>query len=455
MAPKRPAKAKCKPNKKMRAFGWNKIADAKIDNTIWEKTNDSRVKLDTLELESLFGANEAAAAGPSATLSPGAKPRADSSASPSTSKKQPAVQLLDPKRSNNCEIMLRGLKMEPAAIKAAIMALDEKVLTEDTLKTMKEFVPLPEEISMLKEYSGDKKQLGRAEQYFLAVMDIPKLSARLTAMAFKAGFQEKSEIAKSETQALSAAIAAVKGSKHLFELLEIVLAVGNYLNGAGNNGGCYGFRINSLNKMMDVKTTDNKMTLIHYLYDLISKKHKEVLGVLTELSCCQEASRLNIRETVSKVSELKAGFATIDALLVDATIDSAFSKAMAPFSSSAKSTLEQLESRSSKLESAFKECVTYYGEPASTEPEDFFGALSSFLESFGKAKADNEKRAAAAAKEAQSKALLAAVQSKQVTKKKGQLDDAIEGMKSGAMFARLSVAIPPGGIPGIPPAGNR
>jgi len=316
-------------------------------------------------------------------------------------------------------------------------------LTEDTLKTMKEYVPMPEEIQLLKDYTGDKKALGRAEQYFLAVMDIPKLSARLTALAFKVGFQEKAEIAKSEIQTLSTAIKAVKGSKNLFELLEIVLAVGNYLNGAGNNGGCYGFRINSLNKMLDVKTTDNKMTLVHYLYELISKKFNSVLGVIPELACCTEAGRLNIRETLSKVSELKTGFATVDALLNDQTIDSAFQKAMGPFVASAKSTIEALESRSSSLEPSFKECVTYYGEPPSTEPEDFFGAIGNFVDTLAKAKTENEKRAAAAAKEAQSKALLAAVQSKQVAKKKGQLDDAIEGMKNGTMFARLSTALPP------------
>jgi hypothetical protein len=52
----------------------------------------------------------------------------DSIASPGVpaSKKIQTVQLLDPKYSNNCKIMLRRLKMEPAAIKAAIMSLNEK-----------------------------------------------------------------------------------------------------------------------------------------------------------------------------------------------------------------------------------------------------------------------------------------------------------------------------------------
>lgn len=439
-APKRPAKAKCKPNRKMRAFQWTKIADAKIDNTIWDKTNDSKVKLDTLELESIFGIVE----GGSAAGGGGKTPRESVGAlgaSQGVGKKPQTVQLLDPKRANNCEIMLRGLKMEPSAIRAAIMSMDEKVLTEDTLKTMKEYVPLPEEIQLLKDYTGDKKNLGRAETFFLAVMDIPKLSARLTAMAYKAGFNEKAENAKSDIHTLSTAITSVKNSQHLFQMLELVLAIGNYLNGTGNAGGCYGFRINSLNKMMDVKSADGKMSLVHYLYELVSKKHKELLTINTELSACAEASRLNIRETMAHVAELRTGYTSLEALLADPGVDSTFSKAMSGFSSSAKTTIEQLDNRGSTLEPKFKECVTFYGEPTSTEPEDFFGALNNFLESFARAKADNEKRAAAVAKEAQSKALLAAVQAKQVGKKnqKGQLDDAIEGMKNGTMFARVSV----------------
>lgn len=440
-APKRPAKAKCKPNRKMKAFQWTKIADAKIDNTIWEKTNDNSVKLDTLELESIFGVVESGQGGAA-----GAKTPRESlgAASPGAiqAKKQ-TVQLLDPKRANNCEIMLRGLKMEPSAIRAAILSMDEKVLTEDTLRSMKEYVPLPEEIQILKDYPGDKKQLGRAEQYFLAVMDLPKLTARLTAMAYKAGFAEKSENAKSDIHTLSSAITAVKSSQNLFKMLEVVLAIGNYMNGAGNAGGCYGFRINSLNKMLDVKSSDGKMSLMHYLYELVAKKYKELLSLNTELSACAEASRLNIRETMAHVAELKTGFATVETLLADTAVDAAFSKAMGAFASSAKTTIEQLDNRVSTLEPKFKECVTYYGEPSSTEPEDFFGAINNFLESFARAKSENEKRAAAAAKEAQSKALLAAVQAKQVAKKKGQLDDTIEGMKNGTMFARVSVSSPP------------
>ena len=55
-------------------------------------------------------------------------------------------------------------------------------------------------------------------------------------------------------------------------ILEVVLAFGNYMN-RGNRSNALGFRVNSLNKMVDTKSSiDKKITLIHYLLTTIEKK---------------------------------------------------------------------------------------------------------------------------------------------------------------------------------------
>ena len=61
-------------------------------------------------------------------------------------------------------------------------------------------------------------------------------------------------------------------SRHLKKLLEIVLALGNYMN-RGQRGNASGFRIVSLNKIGDTKSSLNKrVTLLHYLTDIIEQK---------------------------------------------------------------------------------------------------------------------------------------------------------------------------------------
>ena len=54
-------------------------------------------------------------------------------------------------------------------------------------------------------------------------------------------------------------------SKKLKKVLEVVLAFGNVMN-QGNRGNAYGFRLTSLNRVMDTKSSaDREMTLLHYV----------------------------------------------------------------------------------------------------------------------------------------------------------------------------------------------
>ena len=54
--------------------------------------------------------------------------------------------------------------------------------------------------------------------------------------------------------------------------MEIVLAFGNYMN-RGARGNASGFKISSLNKIMDTKSSSNRnVTLLHYLIEMLEKK---------------------------------------------------------------------------------------------------------------------------------------------------------------------------------------
>lgn len=62
----------------------------------------------------------------------------------------------------------------------------------------------------------------------------------------------------------------VARSKKLKKLLEVVLALGNYMN-RGQRGNAVGFRISSLNRLADTKSVKNT-TLLHYLVDVLEAK---------------------------------------------------------------------------------------------------------------------------------------------------------------------------------------
>ncbi len=65
----------------------------------------------------------------------------------------------------------------------------------------------------------------------------------------------------------------VQTSKKFKGVMEIVLALGNYINGGTYRGGAYGFKLDILTKLQDTKSSDNKTTLLHYLATLIINKY--------------------------------------------------------------------------------------------------------------------------------------------------------------------------------------
>ena len=64
----------------------------------------------------------------------------------------------------------------------------------------------------------------------------------------------------------------VVSSQKLRKVLEVVLAFGNFMN-RGNRGNAFGFKLASLNRISDTKSsTDKDMTLLHYLVKTLESK---------------------------------------------------------------------------------------------------------------------------------------------------------------------------------------
>lgn len=75
----------------------------------------------------------------------------------------------------------------------------------------------------------------------------------------------------------------VARSRRLRRLLEIVLALGNYMN-RGARGNAIGFRLASLNRLADTKSSAAKgTTLLHYLVQVLEKKVSNILDFIVVL----------------------------------------------------------------------------------------------------------------------------------------------------------------------------
>jgi len=304
------------------------------------------------------------------------------------------ISLLDHQRSNNIEIMLRGLKMNHIEIKNALLNMDENELTVEKLKAIQSNIPTQEEIILIENFDGDKSELANAEKYFMAISRLPMLSLRVKALAYKTSFSIKSKDLEMSLGHLLKAIQIVKTDKRFHKVLEIILAIGNYLNGSTNRGQTYGFKLNALVKLTDVKSPKNPtFTLLNYLADTIYLHQDPALfHFIKDLSPIHEAARESSSELSVQVYELNEGLIPIKQHLVSEECDTNYKTTMGAWLPSAEEFLRKLMKDSQELISGLSELYNYFGEPVTTKSEDFFGILSSFATSLEQAHFNNEKK---------------------------------------------------------------
>jgi diaphanous 1 len=58
--------------------------------------------------------------------------------------------------------------------------------------------------------------------------------------------------------------------------MEYTLGIGNYLNGQSARGGAYAYKFDTLEKISDVKSTDNKKNLLMYIIERVEKDFKDI-----------------------------------------------------------------------------------------------------------------------------------------------------------------------------------
>lgn len=105
----------------------------------------------------------------------------------------------------------------------------------------------------------------------------------------------------------------VSRSRRLRKILEMVLALGNYMN-RGARGNALGFRLQSLNKLADTKASSSKAkgtTLLHYLVQIVEMKHKDILRLEEDLPHVKEASKVSLGEMEKDVGNLRTGLADV------------------------------------------------------------------------------------------------------------------------------------------------
>jgi hypothetical protein len=414
-------KADVKPGTKMKAFNWTKIPPRKVDGSVWSKLDDTKVKLDHKALEELFG-----------VLGDGAAKPAKAAAPKGEGGKEAVISVLDPRRSQNLTIMLSRFKgMTFVQLRKAIESLDTTVLTPDNLKALVTAVPTAEEIELLKEHlDTPPERLGKADQYLIEMSRVPRLEERLESILFYGQFQSRFVVAQQEVHVLRTACSEVRDSKRLQALLEYILAIGNYVNGSTFRGAAFGFKLDSLLKLLEVKSNDGRASLMHYVVDTLERQAAltPLLDFADEMPSVSAAARVQpLSQVTADLAKLGSGLVNIEKEVTQ--IDDAndrFVAMMTKFHAVAATKVAGLREAHSKMGESFKELLKFFCEDTTETTENFFGLLQRFVSAFAQARHE---------KKIWEQQLVAAEQSAQRMQKLGVKGKPMPGVAAGGPAA--------------------
>jgi hypothetical protein len=253
---------------------------------------------------------------------------------------------------------------------------------------------------------------------------VPQLRERLEFLKFRAEFPGKFQELSLNFSTIFQASQQVKSSKKFKKLLKIVFQLGEILN-RGTYLSSRGFKLESLNNLVDTKAKNNKTTLLDYLVDLVHGKDQEILNLFQqELHFVEKAAKLSFLQLSQELKDLKLFFSeclkstslvsqtekkshTLDMESKEGStsglkIVDHFQMELENFLKENHSKLEDLEKRFLEMKTSFSELVTYYGEEANEVVfEKFFVNLYQFSKHFHKAIArlNQQKSLKTAAKE--------------------------------------------------------
>jgi hypothetical protein len=72
---------------------------------------------------------------------------------------------------------------------------------------------------------------------------------------------------------------------------QLILILGNFLNGSGHRGGAFGIKLASINKLTDTKSEGNAPTLLHYITKVVQQKFPEMSYFMIELRPAEQAQK--------------------------------------------------------------------------------------------------------------------------------------------------------------------
>lgn len=393
-----PQKPSVTPQMPMRPLFWKKIqlteirnpysgADMSSVDCLWEGLEEPEI--DVSEFEDLF-----AKAPLKKKMSPEKLAKAK--------KTKEVAKLLDAKRSQAIGIFISSLHLQAAEIETAILEFDMSNLSLEALNTLYELRPENAELETIQKHLRSKPDiaLDRPEQFVYDLSLIPCFADRCYCLIFQSTFTETLSSIEHRLTNIRMIVQNLTTSKSVENLLGLILALGNYMNGGTTRGQADGFSLEILAKLKDVKSKDNSVSLLQYVVAQYVRKYDPDAGTdrtqlpIPEPSDINQASLVNFEDLEQELKKAQTSLEKcqqhIARVVRESTLETTepFKTNMTKFVNKAEVDLNEQKNSLLDAQKRFHQCTSYFavkpkpGEGPFLNPKDFFGLWSVFCQEF-------------------------------------------------------------------------
>ncbi|MEQ2220991.1 hypothetical protein ILYODFUR_011203 [Ilyodon furcidens] len=365
---------------RMPLLNWQPLKPNQVTGTVFNELDDEQILVD-LNMEMFEEQFKTRAQGNPADLSKVKKKV--------TQKAPTKTSLIDGNKAKNLAITLRKGGKSPSAICTAIETYDQQSLSIDFLELLEHFIPSDFEMKLLVNYEKEGRpleELTDEDQFILRFGKITRLSQRINTLTFMGNFPESIKRLQPQLNSIIAASMSIKSSAKLKKILEIVLAFGNYMN-SSKRGAAYGFRLQSLDLLLETKSTDRSQTLLHFITNIILEKYPDLVNFHTDLHFIDKAALVSLDSILQDIRSLERGMEmTKKEFLVQDD-----SPVLKEFIKTNSEHLESLIKDSKTAQEAYVSVVEYFGEnPKTMQPSMFFPLFGRFIKAYKTAQQELE-----------------------------------------------------------------
>ncbi|KAL9848945.1 formin-1 isoform 2-T2 [Geothlypis trichas] len=366
-----PRKPAIEPGRPMKPLYWTRIQLQ--DNrktampTLWESLEEPDI-LDTTEFEYLFSKD---------TTQEKRKPLSETYEKKTKAKK--IIKLLDGKRSQTVGILISSLHLEMKDIQQAILCVDDSVVDLETLEALYENRAQKDELEKIKQYYQTSKEeelklLDKPEQFLYELSQIPNFAERAQCIIFQSVFSEGITSVHRKVDIVTRVSKALLSMKSVKEILGLILAFGNYMNGGNRTRGqADGFGLEILPKLKDVKSRDNGINLVDYVVIYYLRHCDKEAGTdksifpLPEPQDFFQASQVKFEDLIKDLRKLRRDLEASEKQMKLVCRESSeehlqpFKEKLEEFFQKAKEERKKEENSLENAQKCFEETVGYFG----------------------------------------------------------------------------------------------